>query len=51
MGSWRERAGFRLRNYHCRGCDGYYRRRLRFCPDCRTRKGEYGYGIGRIKLM
>jgi hypothetical protein len=51
MGSLRQRAGFRLRHYHCKGCAGYYPRRRRSCPDCRTRKGEYGYGIGRIKFM
>jgi hypothetical protein len=38
----------RLGSYRCRACARSYPRKLRRCPDCRTRKYEYGYGIQRM---
>jgi hypothetical protein len=47
----RDRAARWIRCYHCRACALYYPRRLRFCPDCRTRKYEHGYGIQKIRVL
>jgi hypothetical protein len=46
----RDRAVRWVRYFRCRACARYYPRRLRSCPECRTRKYEYGYGLGKVHL-
>jgi lipopolysaccharide biosynthesis regulator YciM len=49
--SFAQRLVRRVMTFRCRACAGRHPRHLRRCPDCRTRKFEYGYGIGRIKYL
>jgi hypothetical protein len=44
----RDRAVRLVRYYHCRACALYYPRKLRYCPDCHTRKFDHGYGIQKM---
>jgi lipopolysaccharide biosynthesis regulator YciM len=49
--SFVQRLVRRVTTFRCRACAARYPRHLRRCPDCRTRKFEYGYAVGRIKHM
>jgi hypothetical protein len=43
-----QRVTRRLTTFRCRACAARYPRRNRWCPDCRTRKYDYGYGIRKL---
>jgi primosomal protein N' len=46
--SFAQRLVRRMTTFRCRACALRYPRRNRRCPECRTRKWEYGYGFQRF---